>query len=182
MVEDLDAGSRSTPGLRIGIVELRRHPGERMRIERPVDLDGVAVSTARVPVGTPGRLDVVVESLSDGITVTGTLEVPWQGPCRRCLEDTGGTAEVAIREVYSERPSGDDLLPLDGDTVDLGPLVHDAAVLALPFAPLCSEGCAGPAPDAFPVRTDGDADAPADPRWAALDDLRFDPGSDDPLQ
>ncbi len=172
----------SVRGLRIGVSELRRHPGERMRVDRAIDLDGIEVSTAAVPAGASGHLDVVLESLSDGITVTGTLRVPWTGPCRRCLEETTGIAEVRLREVYADRPTDDDLLPLDGDSVDLGPLVHDTAVLALPLAPLCTEDCVGPAPDTFPVRTAEDVQERTDPRWAALDALRFDQGSDDRLE
>lgn len=168
--------------LRIGVSEIRHHPGDRLRVERDVDLEGIAVTTAAVAVGSSAHLDVVVESLSDGVTVTGTLEVPWVGPCRRCLEETGGVAEVRLREVFSERPVDDEMLPLDGDVVDLAPVVHDAAILALPLAPLCGPDCAGPAPAVFPVVTATDGDLPLDPRWSALDELRFDPDPDDPLQ
>ena len=42
----------------------------------------------------------------------------------------------------------------------------------------CREDCAGPAPDAFPATVEGedaaDDDEPVrDPRWSALDELRF---------
>ena len=44
---------------------------------------------------------------------------------------------------------------------------------ALPLVPLCRPDCAGPSPDRFPTGP-GDEDVqPADPRWAALDDLSF---------
>jgi uncharacterized protein len=174
--------SATVAGLRIGVAELRRHPGDRMAVDRDVDLDGIAVSSAEVPAGTPGHLDVVLESLTDGVTVTGTLRVPWAGPCRRCLEPTDGTAEVELREVFSDAPVDEDLLPIEGDVIDLGPVVHDAAVLALPLAPLCREDCAGPDPEHFPVSTEGEGDKPVDPRWSALDELRFDPAPDDPLE
>lgn len=153
-----------------------------MVVSRDIDLDGIAVSTAEVPAGTAGRLDVVLESLSDGVTVSGTLDVPWHGPCRRCLEQTTGVVVVELREVFSDSPVDDDLLALDGDVVDLGPVVHDAAVLALPLAPLCRDDCPGPDPDHFPVVVESDAVAVADPRWSALDELRFDPHPDDPLE
>lgn len=169
-------------GLRVGVSDLRRHPGDRMELRRDVDLDGIAVSTAAVPPGVPGHLDAVIESLSDGITVTATLSVPWRGPCRRCLDETEGTAVAELREVFSDHPVDDELLPLDGDVVDLGPVVHDAAVLALPLAPLCREDCAGPDPEHFPVVTADSVEQPVDPRWSALDELRFDPGGDDPLE
>lgn len=160
--------------LRFGIAELRRHPGDRMEVDRDVDLSGIAVSTARVPDGSSGHVGAVLESLSDGITLTATLTVPWEGPCRRCLDDTSGVAEVDIREVYSDSPVDDDLLALEGDVVDLGPVIRDAAVLALPVAPLCRDDCVGPDPEHFPVITSESAEQPTDPRWSALADLHFD--------
>lgn len=160
--------------LRFGVADLRRHPGDRMDIERDVDLTGIEVSTARVRNGSPAHVSAVLESLSNGITVTATLTVPWEGPCRRCLEPTSGVAEADIREVYSDSPVDDDLLALDGDVVDLAPVIRDAAVLALPVAPLCGTDCAGPDPEHFPVITSDAAQRPVDPRWSALDALRFD--------
>lgn len=171
-----------------------------MVLRRDVDLGGLEVSTAEVPPDRECRLDAVLESLSDGVTLTGTLEVPWRGSCRRCLEDTDGTAVVEIREVFSDRagsprsavvpdpgtPSGTaldgDLLPIDGDVVELGPILRDAAILALPLAPLCRDDCPGPDPEHFPVVTGGGDERPVDPRWSALDELRFDPGPEDPLE
>jgi len=182
--------------LRVGVSALRRHPGERVRVLRDVDLAGIEVSTAEVPVDRRCRLDVVLESLSDGVTLIGTLEVPWHGPCRRCLEDTEGTTVVDLREVFSDKAARSDpaassdptaagtgdLLPIDGDVVDLTPIVHDAAVLALPIAPLCRADCPGPDPEHFPVITGVDEERPVDPRWSALDELRFDQGPDDRLE
>ena len=57
--------------------------------------------------------------------------------------------------------------------------MRDAVLLALPLAPLCRRRLPGPVPR---VRVDpvddgrraADAAERADPRWAALDELRFD--------
>lgn len=163
------------PELRIGVAELRRRPGNRRRVERSVEIGELAVTTAAVPPPGLAELDVVMESLSDGVTVHGVLRVPWRGDCRRCLEPTSGVVEAEIAEVFKDRPDEGETHGVDGDAVDLGPVVHDAAVLSLPLAPLCREDCAGPDPDAFPVITStADAEPPADPRWAALAELRFD--------
>ena len=167
------------PRLRVGVAELRRRPGNRVHLVRDVPVGGLAVTTAEVPEGGVAHLDAVLESLSDGITLTGDVSFPWQGPCRRCLEPTGGELSARVREVFKDAPEGGDLLALDGDAVELGPVVRDAVVLALPLAPLCSEDCAGPDPEHFPVRSAEGTEPPADPRWAALAELRFDPGPDD---
>jgi uncharacterized protein len=51
-------------------------------------------------------------------------------------------------------------------------VVREALALALPLAPVCREDCPGPDPEANPVVTDDEAPA-GDPRWSALDALRF---------
>ena len=73
-----------------------------------------------------------------------------------------------------QRPTDDETYPIHGGEVDLTPMVRDCLVLALPIAPLCSEDCVGPAPDAYPMNQPETAaeDRPKDPRWAALDALR----------
>lgn len=176
--------SEHTPALRIGISELRRRPGNRQHVERPVQLGELAISTAAVPPPGEAQLDVVMESLSDGVTVHGVVRVPWVGACRRCLEQTSGVVDAEITEVFKDRPEDlEETHPIEHDAVDLGPAVHDAAVLALPLAPLCREDCPGPDPDGFPVQTaQEDHEPPADPRWAALSELRFDSEGPDSLE
>lgn len=165
----------SPVALPIGVSELRRRAGNRQHVDREVQVGELAVSTATVVAPGEVHLDVVMESLSDGLTVHGTVSVPWQGDCRRCLEPTSGTVDGEVAEVFKDHPDEGDTHRIDGDVVDLGPAVHDATVLALPLAPLCRPDCPGPDPGAFPVVTDPDqSERPADPRWAALADLRFD--------
>jgi uncharacterized protein len=174
----------TSSSLRIGVTELRRRPGNRAEVRRVVPLDGMAVSTAAVPEGADGVVEVTLESLSDGVTARGTVTVPWEGECRRCLETTSGTLVAPIDEVYKDDPDEGETLPISGDAIDLGQVVHDAVILGLPLAPLCREDCAGPEPGQFPVGAadagdaePDEADRPVDPRWAALEELRFDSGA-----
>lgn len=150
----------------------------------------MSVTSAAVPDDGEGVVEVALEALSDGVTVRGSVTVPWEGECRRCLEMTGGTLSAPIDEVFKDAPDDGETLGLDGDSIDLGPVVHDAVILALPLAPLCRPGCPGPDPGQFPVAAedveggegaevdaaaaDEPDDAAVDPRWAALDELRFD--------
>ncbi len=173
----------ASPELRIGIAELRRRPGNRQHVDRDVTVGQLAISTAAVPAPGTAHIDVVMESLSDGVTVQGTLAVPWRGECRRCLETTSGVARTDLAEVFKDRADEGETHRIDGDTVDLGPAVHDAVILALPLAPLCRPDCPGPDPDAFPVITgDEAAERPTDPRWAALAELRFDSEESESLE
>jgi len=192
----------SSNGLRVGVTDLLRHPGERRHLEREVLLEGLAISTARVPEGGEVLVDLEIESLSTELAVYGTVRAPYVGECRRCLRDVEGQVTVDVREIFELHPTEGETYALDRDVVDLGPMVRDAVLLALPLAPLCADDCMGPAPDLFPAsvetgvappadgsagasaptgdREEGDGEAevtdapPRDPRWAALDQLRLD--------
>lgn len=148
-----------------------------MDFDADILLEGATVATSAVRPDTSGHVRFVLESLSDGITVTGTVTFPWVGECRRCLEPTEGVGTAELLEVFKDQPISDDTLPLDGDFVDLRPVVRDAVVLALPLAPLCGPDCTGPDPDAYPVAIEGVTPPPPDPRWSALSELTF--ASDD---
>ena len=132
-----DGVEAELPSLRIGVAELRRRPGNRQHVERVVLVGRLETSTAAVAEPGDVELDVTMESLSDGLTVSGVVRVPWTGECRRCLEPTSGVVEADVFEVFQDRPDESEVLPTEGDAVELGPIVHDAAVLALPVAPLC---------------------------------------------
>jgi uncharacterized protein len=166
--------------LQVGVAELRRRLGTRRPIERQVALDGLGISTAAVPHDADVGVRLVVESISNGVVVEGEVTAPWVGECRRCLRAVEGAVQAEVREVFEESPIEGETYPLHDDTIDLEPLVRDAVLLALPLAPLCEQGCPGPAPETFPTGPDpsgpgpgGDEGPERDPRWAALDELRL---------
>ena len=174
-------GERHPPRLVVPVTEIRRHLGSRMPVRRVLPAQGLALSDTSVPDGADVVFEGELESISDGVVLTGNASVPWRGSCRRCLRDISGTATVEVREVYETHPVEGETWPLEHDQIDLGPLLHDTALLALPLAPLCGDDCRGPAPDQFPAVVGDEADDQADdqeaaepakdPRWAALDDL-----------
>lgn len=167
------------PTISISVADIRRRPGTRMPVERTLVAEGLGLTDVAIPDGSAITLTGELESIHEGVVLTAVAEVPWTGSCRRCLRDIGGVASIDVREVYETKPTDGETWPLEHDHVDLGPLLHDIALLALPLAPLCGEDCQGPAPDVFPAVIEGDpvpgdepdADPPRDPRWAALDDL-----------
>ena len=165
--------------LLIGVTELRRRPGTQRPVELAAVVPDLAITTARVPDGAEVALDGVLEAIDGAITFTGTVRVPWEGECRRCLDPVRGLELVEVREVFEVRPIPGETYPIEGDDVDLEPILRETALLHLPLAPLCGDGCRGPAPEAFPAVPADDAEGdgvagepPRDPRWAALDVLR----------
>ena len=154
----------------VEIGELRRSPGMRRHVHLEGSLSDLAVSGSAVPEGAAIAVDGLLESVHDGILLTGTVRAPWSGPCRRCLKEARGEVVVAVRELCVEHGDEETTYHLQGDQLDLGPIVHDACILELPLAPLCGEGCLGICPECGADRNvEPCSCAPApDPRWGGL--------------
>jgi uncharacterized protein len=168
----------------VPVARLRRRSGTTARVEASVPLDQELLAPAsdvdsRVPVGAEARCDFLLESYAGGIMATGHVSAPWRGVCRRCTALVEGTLEISVKERFCEppgrgEPEDEEAYPIVEDTVDLGPLVHEAILAELPLAPLCDEACQGLCPH---CGVDRNAEpctcvAPPDPRWATLDVLR----------
>jgi uncharacterized protein len=157
----------------VGVTDLLRRPGVQRQIAVAGELNDVAISSAAVPDGAEVEAQLTLEAMSDhAITVKGTITAPWRGECRRCLRTIEGTVAVEVEEVFESRPVEGEMYLLDGDRLNLEPLIRDAALLSLPLAPLCEVACPGPEPKGHPIGTDEDTSI--DPRWSGLGDLKFD--------
>jgi uncharacterized protein len=159
---------------------LPRAPGAMRRVERvvaaPADLGQGLVG---VPAGADLSLDLRLESVSEGVLVSGTVTVPAAGECARCLRPIGIELAVTVQELFAYPDSTtdatteqDEVGRLQGDLIDLRPAVRDAVVLALPSSPLCRDDCPGLCPQCGAHWDDLPADhrheEQIDPRWAAL--------------
>jgi uncharacterized protein len=157
------------------VAELLRHPGTRRAVRVEVPSDGLCVVDTTVAEGTPIDVDVELESLTDGIVVTGRVSARWEAVCRRCLGPVEGLVDVFVRELYQARPESDEAFAIQNDVLDLEPLVREAVLLDLPLAPLCRPDCAGLCPECgadLNAADCGHRRGDTDARWAALDDLR----------
>jgi uncharacterized protein len=159
--------------------DLGRHAGamrsHRRRVPAPA---GWGLDLIGVPEGAPLALDARLESVTEGVLVTGTVAAPLAGECGRCLDPVSDELSVDIVELFAypdsatdETTSADEVHRLDGDYLDVEAVVRDAVVLGLPWTPLCRPDCAGLCPtcgqrlDDLPA---GHAHEQLDPRWAAL--------------
>jgi uncharacterized protein len=166
--------------------ELPRRPGALRTHARvvpaPADL---GVEMIGVPEGADIRFDLRLESVSEGVLVSGTITVPLAGECGRCLTAITAELSVPVQELFAyensttdETTDADEVGRIQGDLIDLEPSLRDAVVLALPVNPLCREDCPGLCPGCG-VRWDelpkGHTHGQNDPRWAALSNLDLAP-------
>jgi uncharacterized protein len=161
----------------VDVGELLQHAGTQRRVTLVGPLPGVELSSARIPDEADVQLDAVLEAQGATVVVRGTAYAPWVGECRRCLQPTEGELGVDLHEIFEPRPVEGETFPLEGEQLDLAPMLREVVALALPLAPLCSDSCPGPDPDTHPVDggdAEDDAEPVRDPRWGALDQLKFD--------
>jgi uncharacterized protein len=128
--------------------------------------------------GSEMSLDVRLESVVEGVLASGTVSALLAGQCARCLDPLADRLEVELLELFAYPDTAtdastapDEVNRVVDDLIDLEPVVHDAVLLALPQAPLCSDDCLGLCPECGGKRVELGTDhrhETIDPRWAAL--------------
>ena len=178
--------------LRVRVAEMIGRPGAYKEVVAVLAAEQILLETTDVRVTAPIDVVLAFGTIVDGLSLTGTLVSRWQSTCRRCLDPVDGEVAVKVDEICSDDAEEGETWPIDKDgphkdTVDVAAISRELVTLALPLSVLCTDDCVGPDPDRFLVAPEavveesadleaGDgADEPAgDPRWAALDDLKFD--------
>jgi uncharacterized protein len=163
--------------LRVDIHLLSRQAGSVKHVELTVPApEEWRVGLIGVAAGSAIAVGADLEAVGEGVLASGQAAFTLTGQCARCLAPIEAAGEALFQELfyYPGRGEGDDdLARVEGETVDLEPVVRDAIVLDLPLAPLCEDDCAGLCPDCG-ANLNEDAThshgPQADARWAGLAD------------
>ena len=160
--------------------ELGRRPGSMRSVSRvgPAPA-GLGDEVIGVRAGADLELDLRLEAVMEGVLVSGTARATAAGECVRCLDPIEQQLEVDVQELFAYPESSsadadeDEVHHLEGDLLDLEPVVRDAVVLALPLQPVCEDDCPGLCVDCGARLADdpGHGHESVDPRWAALSGL-----------
>jgi uncharacterized protein len=163
--------------LAIDTRELGRRPGSMLPVTRtvpaPVDL---GLDMVGVPLGSGIEVEFRLEAVVEGVLVSGKARARMAGECARCLEKVDGRVVADFQELYvypGDDAGDDEAMRLEGDFIDLEPLLRDAVVTALPWQPTCRPDCPGLCPECGARLADDPAHEheTSDPRWAALQAL-----------
>jgi len=167
----------------INISRLGRRPGSMLTFSETVPSPSrIGLDLIGIDEGAPLKLDLRIESVSEGALVTGTVSAPTAGECARCLTPITGDVEIDLTELFAypdsatdETTDADEIGRVGSsgqpDTVDLEQPIVDAIGLALPFSPLCGPDCAGLCPQCGVPLATAEPDhhhEQIDPRWAKL--------------
>ena len=92
-------------------------------------------------------------------------------PAELTVEEEENSAKTINEDDRADDADDTGTSRLEGDLVDLEPLLRDAVVLSLPFQPLCREDCPGLCTECGARLADDPGhqhEDAIDPRWAAL--------------
>ncbi len=158
---------------------LKLRPGEEYRDEHEIALAPLELGGERyLPVPETVRAAVVVDRVASGTVFSLSFPVRLHGPCYRCLKDAVLDLAVSSREYQATSPEASEELIspyVDDERLDLSAWARDALSLMLPDKILCRLDCAGLCPVCgrdLNVEPHEHEEDTADPRWAALEELK----------
>lgn len=161
------------------VSRLGRRPGAMQEVRQSVPCPArIGLDLIAIEAGAPLDLELRLESVSEGVLVSGTVHAPTRGECSRCLEPVAGDVEIALTELFAYPDSltestteEDEVGHVVDHAINLEQPIVDAVGMALPFAPLCAEGCPGLCPQCGVALASAGPDHghdQIDPRWAKL--------------
>jgi uncharacterized protein len=169
----------TAPALAVDVRELLQRPGAHKHVVVRAPLGDLATPVASVPPDRPVTVDAEIESVVEGLLVTGRVAATAVVRCVRCLRELDADLEAEVRELFGLRPGADEdegYAVLPDDRLPLDTMARDALVLGFPAFPLCRPDCAGLCPACGADRNTVDCGHGGtdliDPRWAGLADLR----------
>jgi len=162
----------------VSVHDLMHKPGAMRKVElNIVTEDAMANYAIGVAAESKLEIDLKLESVHEGIYVSGEVFGVAQGECGRCLDPINGELEVDFQELFAYSGTSEDDFTVEAEQIDLEQVIRDAVVLSLPFQPVCNEDCLGlcaTCGEKILNQAQHVHEAPIDPRWNALQKLKED--------
>lgn len=109
------------------------------------------------------------------MVVRGEIHTAGMYSCSRCLTPVSVDRNATLSEVYgTEAELPDDVLPYNGEYIDLTETIRETLILSEPMKVLCRPDCKGMCPQCGANLNEGPCSCPTDridPRLAVLGDL-----------
>ena len=175
MSSKLKADGLNSPYV-IGVHDLMHKPGSMRRVDTDLVLpDELTNSIATLAAGDEIELESRIESVHEGILVTGTVFGTAKAECSRCLDPLTLPVEVDFQELFAYSLTEPDDFVVQDEHIDLEQVIRDAVVLSLPFQPTCSADCLGLCSECglkLAENPNHEHEAAIDSRWSALQNFK----------
>lgn len=131
---------------RVPVSDLLRKPGSSrdVVVDAPADF---GVELSRIAPGSTVRAELELSSLPGGILVRGPVTFRAIHACSRCLTERTEDGTVRVSQLYADERAEEDSegwdYRVEGEEIDLEPMLRDEIVLSWPISPSCGEACEG---------------------------------------
>lgn len=159
----------------IDVRDLLGKPGASRTVGIRGTVEDLGTELAMLRTDVPVTGELLLESVVEGILVSGRLHGVLALRCARCLVEFESPADVEVSELFTLTPATDDpdVYRLDPEGVlDPAQMVRDAFGLELPFSPLHRPDCGGICGVCGGDRNLGECPGnhdEIDPRWSRLE-------------
>lgn len=156
------------------VIEVRDIPPGGLRIEGELEADELDLAMEAASPAGALKYDLRAEVVSNQLLVSGTLDIPVEFSCARCLKQFVLTVHVGgygFNAAVTE----------EGQAIDLTASVREDIIMALPVKPLCTQECKGICPRCGANLNQERCSCPprsSEQRWEALDDIVLPPESE----
>ncbi|GAA4871278.1 DUF177 domain-containing protein [Paenibacillus vulneris] len=154
---------------------------ETVLIDETIDLSDVLKNRTDLLSFGPLQVNLQARHNGEAAEVTGVLEIDVEQPCSRCLEPVKQRLEIPFHETFAlaadvSEPDDEeeDIIFVTDEKIELMPYLIENVLVALPYVPLCEEGCQGLCPVCGGNRNEracGCKQDTTDPRLAGLADF-----------
>jgi len=154
-------------------VNLRHLEEHEIRLtgDLPLNELDLGVQDELIHLNHPLQYNLVVELLHDCVLARGSLLLPLDCECGRCL--TKYRQDLKLPDWAVHLPlEGEEKVNVENDSIDLTPFVREDMLLEFPQHPLCKPDCSGLKKKQVSGPVAGAETPVADP-WAALNQLKL---------
>ncbi|HEY0457122.1 MAG TPA: YceD family protein [Verrucomicrobiae bacterium] len=154
---------------------IRHVEKENLHLEGDLAVEDLALdlSDELVHPGSVLSYDLDIQQLENGILAQGTLKLPLNCECARCLKPI--SCDLAMESWACHLAlEGEDEVEIVNDCVDLTPYIREDILLSIPQHPLCEPECKGLVSPKKDLESGGEPKTEVtSTAWAALNKLKF---------
>jgi uncharacterized protein len=155
----------------VDVRDLLSQPGASRTVRMSESISGLGTELAAVPQDHQIEVELLLESVVEGVLASGAVSGTMSMSCARCLKSFQGEFRLDVQELFVPgATAGEDQYPVAEGAIDVEPMIRDAVMLSMPFSPLCRPDCLG-----LCERCGGDRNLgqcvcgpEVDPRWEPL--------------
>lgn len=130
--------------LELDVRDLIAQPGASRTVRVSESIQDLGTGLATVPEDHRIDAELLLESVVEGVLVSGPVTGDMVMACARCLKSFLADFRLDVRELFAPGAvAGEDEYPVEEGSIDIEPMIRDAVLLSMPFAPLCRPDCLG---------------------------------------